>query len=59
MKTALLTLVFGFSLCFFTGCGESSTNIIEDASQEDLDNYDKLIEAANNDLAGDAPDTAE
>lgn len=51
MKRSFCTLVLVLPLFFLVGCGSSEpTNMVNDASQEELDNYEKLIAEANSEI---------
>lgn len=48
---AILPLLFCFLI---VGCSSNETsNIVENASQEEIDNYNKLIEQAEKEMQGD------
>ncbi|TWT81517.1 hypothetical protein CA13_29700 [Planctomycetes bacterium CA13] len=54
MKSLFFALALAVPMCVLVGCSSSATtNITEGASQEDLDNYERLIAEAEGDLAAD------
>lgn len=51
MKHSFRKFAIALPLLILTGCPSSTpTNMVSDASQEELDNYDRLIAEANSDV---------
>ena len=54
MKVLFYIFLVAMPVFALSGCGDSGPkNIVKDATQEELDNYDKLMAEAESDLASD------
>ncbi|QEG00477.1 hypothetical protein Mal15_45470 [Stieleria maiorica] len=47
------TMVVVLLCCLITGCSDGPQNITQNASQEEIDNYNALIEQAEKEMQGD------
>lgn len=55
MNRSIRAIMLASLFCFLVvGCSSNEpTNIVKDASQEEIDNYNKLIEQAEKEMQGD------
>lgn len=55
MNRSIRPIMLAMLFCFLiVGCSsDEPSNMVENASQEEIDNYNKLIEQAENEMQGD------